>query len=225
MNQNHIVYLLSIHGQLAPKTLESARVIHNETAGAPANVAAARSLGDLSHMVYVPIDHNSPEAGEFLILDLWNSAEGLGKFFADPHVQEGGGMIFSQRDPVVWQPAEGFISYHFPAPTGKNERYVGIVRGPVKSQAEARAVHNELVGMSVNQARLNSSLSHEAYFRMLPPGSPESVEFFAVDVWSDAEAMMRHYDAPGFMEGLSKMFTAEPMATVWVPPAGSWVEW
>ena len=224
MNQNS-VYLLAIHGQLAPKTLEAARAIHNETAGAPANVAAARSLGDLSHMVYVPIDHTGPEAGEFLILDLWNSAEGLGKFFADPHVQEGGEMIFSQRDPIVWTPAEGFLSYHFPAPTGKNERYVGIVRGLVNSQAEARTIHNELVGASVNQARLNSSLSHEAYFRMVPPGAPESVEFFAVDVWSDAEGMMRHYEAPDFMAGFNKLFTAEPMATVWVHPAGSWVEW
>ena len=43
------IYLLAIRGTLAPKTLEDARKTHNETAGAPANVAAARGLGDLSH--------------------------------------------------------------------------------------------------------------------------------------------------------------------------------
>ena len=30
------IYLLSINGTLAPKTLEAARVTHNQTAGAPA---------------------------------------------------------------------------------------------------------------------------------------------------------------------------------------------
>ena len=55
------IYLLSIRGTLSAPTLEESRSIHNETAGAPANVAAAQSLGDLSHMVYVPA--GGPEAG------------------------------------------------------------------------------------------------------------------------------------------------------------------
>ncbi len=63
------VYLLSIRGILALKTLEAARAVHNETAGAPANVAAARALGDLSHMVYVPMEHEGHHGNEFLILD------------------------------------------------------------------------------------------------------------------------------------------------------------
>src|SRR5436853_6987038 len=99
-------YLLSIRGKLKPDTLEAARAIHNETAGAPANVAAARALGDLSHMVYVPAGGGpGAGAGEFLILDQWNSLEGLNQFFANPHVQEQAGQIFSARDPVVRAPA------------------------------------------------------------------------------------------------------------------------
>src|SRR6187455_2221313 len=92
--QGATTYLLAIRGTLAPATLEEARAIHNETAGAPQNVEAARSLGDLSHMVYVPttqVGGNGGDAGEFLILDLWNSVEGLGQFFANPQVQEQGG--------------------------------------------------------------------------------------------------------------------------------------
>ena len=225
MRQNNSIYLLSIHGALAPKTVEAARAAHNQTAGAPANVAAARALGDLSHMVYVPIDHAGPESGEFLILDQWNSMEGLNTFFADPHVQEGGGLIFSQRDPVVWAPAEGFAGYHFPAPHDRTDRIVGLVRGMVRSRAEAQTFHNAIVGGSLNKARANGNVSHEAYFRLSPPGAPESLEFFAVDTWYDGEGMMRHYDEPGFMSSLVKMFTAEPVATVWTHPAGSWVEW
>src|SRR5580765_2764717 len=67
------LYLLAIRGTLAPSTLDAARTIHNATAGAPENVAAARSLGDISHMVYVPANESPAGAGEFLILDVWNN--------------------------------------------------------------------------------------------------------------------------------------------------------
>src|SRR5258707_516672 len=94
-------YLLSIRGTLSPDTLEAARALHNQTAGAPESVAAARALGDFSHMVYVPTGQQSASAaGEFLILDIWNNMEGLNTFFANPHVQGQAGQIFSERDPV-----------------------------------------------------------------------------------------------------------------------------
>jgi len=50
------LFLLSIRGTLASPTVEAARKLHNSTAGAPANFAAAQSLGDLSHMVHVPLE-------------------------------------------------------------------------------------------------------------------------------------------------------------------------
>jgi hypothetical protein len=225
MDQSIELYLLSIYGKMAPKTVEAARAIHNQTAGAPANIAAARSLSDLSHMVYIPVDHTGPEAGDLLFLDQWNNLEGLNQFFSNHQVQEQGGLIFSERDPVVWKPAEGFTSYHFPAPAGKNERYVGVVRGLVRSRDEACASHNSLVGKSLYKARAAGNLSHEAYFRLTPPGTPESLEFFAVDVWMDGPGMQKHYDDPEFMGGFQKMFAAQPWATVWVHPSGDWVEW
>ena len=129
MNPNDSIYLLAIRGNLAPNTLEAARGVHNSTAGHPANVAAAKALGDLSHMVYVPLQASADN--EFLILDLWNSLEGLNQFFANPNVQEQAGQIFSRRDPVVWAPDGDFASYHIPAPFGKHERYVAVVRGTV----------------------------------------------------------------------------------------------
>jgi quinol monooxygenase YgiN len=225
MDETNDIYLLSIFGRMAPKTKEAARAIHNQTAGAPANIAAARSLSDLSHMVYVPVDDPGPQAGELLFLDQWNNLDGLNQFFSNHHVQEQGALIFSERDPVVWKPAEGFTSYHFPAPYGKNERFIGVVRGMVRSRDDARASHNTLVGMSVNKARAAGNLSHEAYFRLTPPGTPESLEFFAVDVWMDGPGMEKQYDDPEFMSGFQQMFAAPPMTSVWVRPSGDWVEW
>jgi hypothetical protein len=224
-NQVTPIYQLSIHGKLAPKTLEVARAIHNETAGAPASVAAAKSLGDLSHMVYIPADQPGPEAGEFLILDLWNNLEGLNQFFSNHEVQEGGNRIFTERDPVVWAPAEGFFSYHLPAPAGKNGRFIGVVRGLLRSRAEGQTLHNALVGKIVNKARAAGSLSHDAYFRLASPGAPESLEFFAVDVWMSLSGMGELYEDPEFMGGFEGMFAGPPTATVWAHPSGEWVEW
>jgi quinol monooxygenase YgiN len=218
-------YLLSIEGTLDADTLESARKVHNETAGAPENVAAARSLGDLSHMVYIPADQSGPEAGRFLILDIWNDMEGLNKFFANPTVQEQAGMIFSQRDPVVWSPSEDFLTYHLPAPHGKNDRYIGIVRGMLPSREQSRTVHNRLVTQAVNEARAAGNLYHKVYFRLAQPGSPASLEFLAVDSWLDLAAMTKYYQDPDFQAGFQEMFAAPPATSVWNHPAGLWVEW
>jgi len=219
------VYLLAIRGTLKSPTLEQARTIHNQTAGAPQNVAAAKSLGDLSHMVYVPTERPKTGAGEFLILDLWNSLEGLNQFFANHQVQEQAGLIFESRDPVVWAPAEGFFNYHFPSPYGKNDRIVALVRGAVSSRAAALQVHNELVGGNVNSARMAGDMTHDAYFRLSPPGNPESNELFAVDTWMSASGMKQYYDNPEFLTGFSKLFAGMPVTSTWQHPEGDWVEW
>src|SRR6185503_17754671 len=163
------VFLLAIRGTLAPKNLEEARKVHNMTAGNPAGIAAAKSLGDVSHMVYVPLQHNGHangnSAGEFLIMDLWTSIEGLNTFFADKQVQEGGAMIFIERDPLVWSAAPGFTSYHLPAPFGMNDRFITTARGTVKSVDEARELHNAAVAKTIRKARQAGNLSHDSYFR------------------------------------------------------------
>jgi quinol monooxygenase YgiN len=219
------LYLLAIRGTLAPATLEDARSIHNQTAGAPQNVAAARSLGDLSHMVYVPVNQPGAGGGEFLILDVWNSRDGLNQFFANPQVQEQAGQIFSTRDPVVWTPAAGFLSYQLPTPHGKNERIVAVVRGTVRSRDAAQAIHNPLVASQINKSRMAGAVSHQAYFRLAPPEAPEALEFFAVDVWMSAAGMSEHYEDPEFVRGFQDLFAAPPTTSVWTHPAGDWVEW
>jgi quinol monooxygenase YgiN len=207
------LYLLSIRGTLAHATLEAARAIHNQTAGAPESVAAARSLGDLSHMVYVP-------AGQ-----TWRSMEGLNTFFANPHVQEEAGQIFRSRDPLVWAPADGFTSYHFPAPHGQNERFIGVVRGMVHTRTAAQEQHNAIVAAHVATARQRGNLSHEAYFRLAAPDAPEALEFLAIDVWASASGMQQHYTDPAFLQAFDGFFVAEAATSIWQHPAGEWVEW
>jgi hypothetical protein len=234
MNDPLSLYLLTIRGTLSPDTLEAARQIHNQTAGNPDGVAAAKSLGDVSHMVYIPMQHNGQvntkgagdkSAGEFLIMDLWYSIEGLNSFFADKQVQQGGDMIFSQRDPVVWAPAEGFTSFHIPAPFGKNDRIVAVVRGTVKSKDEAQKLHNTAMTKTLGKARQLGMLSHETFFRMAAPGSPEALEFFGVDVWMSGEGMGAYYGDEDFLAGFNHLFTAEAATSVWVHPEGDWIEW
>ena len=219
------LYLLTIRGQLKPATLEAARAVHNATAGAPANVAAARALGDLSHMVYVPANQTGPEAGEFLILDVWNSLEGLNQFFANKQVQEQAGEIFAQRDPVVWQPAPGFFNYYLPAPHGRDDRTVAFVRGRLPSLEQGQAVHNQIVTNTVQAARMAGDLSHAAYLRLAAPGTPEALEFCALDVWMDPVGMSRLYSDPAFPAALAQLFAGAPTQSAWRHPAGEWVEW
>jgi len=229
MNDQLTLYLLTIRGTLAPDTLEAACKIHNMTAGDPGGVAAAKSLGDVSHMVYVPMPHDghakTKGAGEFLIMDLWYSMEGLNTFFADKQVQEGGAMIFSERDPVVWAPAEGFVSFHIPAPFGSNDRIIAVVRGTVNSVAEAKKLHNTAMTKTIGKARKSGMLSHQPYFRMAAPGSPEALEYFSVDVWMSGEGMGDYYGDQEFLESFNHFFTAEAADSVWVHPEGDWVEW
>ena len=218
-------YLLTIRGKLKPATVEDSRSVHNATAGNPDGVAAARSLGDLSHMVYVPSGQNGGPSSELLILDVWNNLDGLNQFFSDHAVQEGGDLIFSEREPVVWMPAQGAFTYHLAAPKGKNERFVGVVRGPVHSREQALAAHNAFASMGVNQARLAGNISHDVYFRVAQPGTPESLEFLAVDVWMDAAGMAATYTNPAYGSVFSQLFSGPFSASTWQEPSGEWVEW
>jgi quinol monooxygenase YgiN len=219
------VYLLTIRGTLAPATLEAARAIHNDTAGAPESVAAARALGDVSHMVYAPVAPAASGAGEVLFLDFWTSAEGLNRFFANPVVQEQAAQIFAERDPVVWEPAEGFLSYHLPSPYGQNDRFVVIVRGTVTSRDDARTLHNAAVAGGVNASGIAGYLSHDSFSRLTAPGEPQSLEFLAMDVWKSTEGLQDYYAAPELQSAFASLFATAPTVSVWTHAAGDWVEW
>jgi hypothetical protein len=233
MSTNDDTFLLAIRGILKAKTLAEARDIHNATAGHPDGVAAARALGDLSHRVYVEMADTGGKAGELLILDLWNSFDGLQKFFSDKQVQAGGAMIFESRDPTVWVRAQDIRGFTLPIPMGKEACCVGLIRGLARSREAARAAFDALTAGSINAARVAGQISHEVFF-LTPSGAataapatgqPETIEILGVDVWMDADGMGRFYAEPKHLAPLAGLFVAPPITSMWKRPAGSWVEW
>jgi hypothetical protein len=94
---------LTVRGK-AIRSGDAMRAIHNDTAGSPQGIAAARSLGDLSHKVYTPKGGDA-KPDELLFLDVWVDPAGIGQFFAHPDVAAQGAQLFHTKDATVWMPA------------------------------------------------------------------------------------------------------------------------
>jgi hypothetical protein len=228
MNPNDPIYLLAIRGTPKPKTVDDVRTLHNQTAGNPQGVEAARSLGDLSHLTFVTLPMPGQKVdgvGELLFLDLWNSLEGLNTFFADKNVQEGGGHMFSVRDPAVFAPAKDTFSFTVPAPSHATARYVGIIRGTLRSQTVLREVFDPAIAKGINVARRHGQISHQKYLMVSKPGEPASLEMIGVDFWQDAEGMGKFYMDPAHQLDYGRIFTGKPDTSVWQHGAGQWTEW
>lgn len=226
MKQKMNFNLLTVMGKVKPKNVNDTRELHNNTAGHPDGVAAAKHLGDLSHMVYMNPDAETNFNGQLLFLDIWNDLEGMNNFFSDEQVQGGANMMFETREAMVWSKLDTFLNYSFPSPTGHNDRIVGIVRGFVKSLDEAAEIHNKANAENIKQARAFGLLSHEFYVRLAAPGSPEALEVIGIDVWNTGKGAMDHYQSPLFQNsGLYNMFASKPTSSIWQNPKGEWVEW
>ena len=217
--------LFTVRGQLTAKDIEGGRTAHNMVAGSDQAVAAARSFSDLSHAVYVPIDPPKSGAGELLIIDYWNNPAGIGQFFSDPQVQQGGTLVYRDRDAVIWERTPGLPHFSLPAPMGRNERYVGLARGPVASREKAEKILTEALRQRANVSRAKGLLSREWFFRLGRPGEKPPLEAIGVDVWFDAAGMQEAYADPAEMDVLEGLFTGVPETSVWQKPKGAWVEW
>jgi hypothetical protein len=217
------LFFLTVRGKPLAKTIEEARVLHNETAGSPQGVAAARALSDLSHLVHVPLDAKT-ECSDLLFLDIWSRIEGLNQFFSNPDVQKQGARLFKEKDATVWTPVPGVFGYTIPTPTAKTGRYVGIVRGKVKSRDAAREICNRLAG-SINRARMKGILQHGMYYRLTMPNEPESLELLGLDLWNDAEGMTSYYQDGEDMKLFGDLFASAPETSVWKAAPGAWSEW
>jgi len=218
---------LTVRGKYVAQSLEACRVIHNETAGSAPGIAAARALGDLSHKVYAPLPspQSSAKDGEVLFFDWWQDPKGLMDFFANENVQMQGTKLFTSRDASVWMPAKGSFSYQLPAAAGKNERYVGMIRGQIKSPEAAIETFRAVDIKAQRSARARGLLSHEVFIKLSPPGTDAPLELLGVDVWCDGKGMGEHYSDPAEMAGLAGVFVGAPDATTWQQAAGPWSEW
>lgn len=218
---------LTVRGKYLAPSLDACRVIHNDTAGSQAGIAAARALGDLSHKVYAPLPspQSSAKDGEVLFLDWWQNPRGLMDFFANEEVQMQGTKLFTSRDATVWMPARGAFTYNLPAAAGRNERYVGMIRGVIDSPEKAITIFRTADLKAQRAARARGLLSHELFIKLNPPGVTAPLELLGVDIWCDARGMAEHYGDPTEMKAVAGAFTAAPDATVWAQAPGAWSEW
>jgi hypothetical protein len=216
-----ILRLVTTRGPMTTPTHEAGRPIHNQTAGAPQSVEAARSLSDLTHNVYVPL--MDPKSNELLFCDIWYDPTGLTNFFSNPQVEEGGKAIFAKHERTIWRPATDIVSYCLLAPYGTKDFFLGLIRGTVKSRDAAKKLLNESRQAGLQAARRMGSMSHAVYFREPVAGGDTTLEVLGVDMWSDMDGMMAYYKQ--YDTGLDAAFAGKPEATLWKRPAGEWVEW
>ena len=220
--------LLTVRGKMLPNSLEEMRVLHNRTAGSPPGIAAARSLGDLSHLVYAPfagLPQSTAKPGELLFLDVWQSPKGIMDFFSNEQVIQQGTKLFSARDATIWVRAEGSFSYALPPARGKNDRIIGMLRGPIASPAKAIEIFRAVDINAQRDARRRGLLSHDLYIKLSAPGDASPPELLGIDVWSDRGGMAEHYGDATHMQALGGTFTGAPDPSAWEPAAGEWSEW
>jgi hypothetical protein len=226
MSDSHV--FLTVRGNLNPKTLEAARVLHNETAGSAPGIAAARALGDLSHKVYAPSlqsKQSGAKEGELLFIDMWVDPKGIFEFFSNAHVQEQGGRLFGNREPAVWMQARGAFAWSLPAPAGKNDRFVGMIRGPIGSPEKAIEIMRGADVKAQRDARRRGLLSHDVLIKINPPGDNSPLELLGIDLWYDFKGMTEHYGDETHMAALGGVFSGQPQASVWEQAPGAWSEW
>jgi hypothetical protein len=217
------LFQLTVRGAPGLDSLEQMRSLHNETAGADANIAAARSLGDLSHNVYTPV---GDDRHELLFLDTWNSVEGLGQFFTNPEVIEVAGRLFKDPERVVWMPGEGFASFSMLTPSSRPAVGLGLLTAPLTSVEAAQAAFTAQAARTVNDARLHGQVARHVFIRMpAAPGEEASLEVLALEHWNDLDGMNRYYANLENFNEFRPAFAGAPDTSAWRAAPGDWREW
>jgi hypothetical protein len=219
--------VLLVRGKTNAASPDAARALHNDTAGAPDNVAAARALGDLSHVVFAPCLRSKfagATAGELLFWDIWEGPEGVMQFFSHPGVQALGQQLFASREASVWMAARGSYALHLPAPRGRRERYLGVIRGPIASPEHAIETFRAADEKATRDARRRGLLSHQLFIKLNPPGASDPLELLGLDLWCDFDGMTAHYSDEGLMAAVGGAFSGRPSPSVWEQGEG-WSEW
>ena len=215
------LYLLTVLGTPNSGAPAQSRDLHNGTAGNPGGVAAAKSLGDLSHNVFLPATDTD---GRLLFLDTWNSPTGLGQFFSDEQVQQGGAALFADREAVLWMPAAGFGSYCLPVPSGRSVGAIGLMRAPVGSYDAAAPAFAADSASKINASRALGQVAHQLWVPVPMGGETPATEVLGVDYWLDAGDMDTWY-AGATYDHFGAVFTGAPATSTWTAAGNDWIEW
>jgi hypothetical protein len=214
-------YLLTVLGTPNTDTPAAARDLHNQTAGDPGGVAGAKALGDLSHNVFLPAGKDDKR---LLFVDTWNSPTGLGQFFGDEQVQQGGAALFAEREAVLWMPAAGYGSYSLPVPSGRSVGAIGLMRAPVSSYEAAAAAFHADSSAKANASRQLGQIAHQLWVPVPMGGPTPPTEVLGVDYWLDESQMNDWYTAATY-DDLAPVFTGAPATSTWIPAGKNWIEW
>ena len=138
-------FLLTVRGAAGAQDLEGGRARPTTRRPAPTRASPWRARSATSATPSTSrSSRRHPGAGELLIIDYWNSAEGLQTFFSERAGAAGRHVrLQATARRCVWQGTPGLPRFSLPAPTGKNERYVGLARGPVASREGAEKILTE----------------------------------------------------------------------------------
>jgi hypothetical protein len=162
---------------------------------------------------------------ELLFIDWWDSPHGIASFFSNEQVQMQGAKLFKEREATIWLPTRASSSYDLPAPKAITDRYVGIVRGPVKSADHALGVFAGVDVKAQRDARRRGLVSHGLFTKLKRPEDSSVDELLGVDLWCNFAGMTEHYGDHTHMSGLGDAFAARPQTSVWEQPHGHWSEW
>jgi hypothetical protein len=215
------LYLLTVLGKPNAGAPVAARDLHNATAGNPRGVAAAKSLGDLSHNVLLPASDGDER---LLFLDTWNSPTGASQFFSDAQVLEGGAALFADREAVLWMRADGFGSYTLPVPSGRSVGAIGLMRAPVSSSDAAAPAFRADSAAKINASRQLGQIAHQLWVPVPVPGETPATEVLGVDVWLEKGDMDTWYASASY-DDLGVAFTGAPVTSIWTPAGKDWIEW
>jgi hypothetical protein len=230
-------------GVLAVGSTDEARAMHNAfvTGGEPSGMEIARSLGDLSHNVFMPPasgDTAAAMAGGLVFIDQWADPGGMEEFFANPLAQAAGDGLYGSREEAEWVPAPGAFGFHVFPPADAAPRLMWLMRAPVDSADEAITQLGKLAWTRLARARRRGQLSHALYVRSADlktarPASnsqrdagksiaeaPHPTEVLAIDSWTTLEGLREHYDDPMSMSGLDAVLAGPPDASVWEQASG-----
>ena len=145
---------------------------------------------------------------ELLFIDYWNSVDGLMSSSPTSRCRQGGEMVFKSRDYVVWAPSPGLPRVSLPAPDGRNERFVGLVRGPVASRAGAEQTPDGGHPQGAQQQPRQGPDGARMVLPLTAPASRTRSRRSATMSGSTPTACRRSMPIPHEMAPLANLFTA-----------------
>jgi quinol monooxygenase YgiN len=89
-------------------------------------------------------------------------------------------------------------------------KYIVTVRGMLKDPNNAQQVHDATVAAVSPTGRSMGNTAHQTFLNAQNPN-----EFFAVDVWTNMEAIQKLYSDPNLATEFGKLFEGQPTVTVW----------